>query len=161
MEYRSMWEHNHDRVGNVLHVSWPYASEQKIIKENTFMLMSPSYKQYVHKQELLILMILMHILTLWSWVGLGWNEPAQTRLDNTGTSTSQSKQKKPQEYQDWDDMYRVSTRYHIGFNMSPRIKICNEFDWFLSLRCLAPPESYMGYWEKIGNKKSELKDTNG
>ena len=44
--------------------------------------------------------------------------------------------------------------------MSPRIKICNEFDWFLSLRCLAPPESYMGYWEKIRNSKSELKDTN-
>ena len=104
MKYRGMLEHNHDRVGNVLHASWPYASEQKIIKENTFMLMSPSCKQYVHKQELLILMILMHILTLWSWVGLGWNEPAQTKLDNTGTSTSQSKQKKPQEYQDWDDM---------------------------------------------------------
>ena len=56
----------HDRVSNVLHVSWPYASEQKIIKENTFMLMSPSCKQYVHQQEFLIHMIVMHILTLWS-----------------------------------------------------------------------------------------------
>ena len=63
--------------------------------------MSPSCKQYVHQQEFLIHMIVMHILTLWSRVGLGWNEPAQTRLDNTGTSTSQSKQKKPQENQDW------------------------------------------------------------
>ena len=54
----------HDRVSNVLHVSWLYASEQKIIKENTFMLMSLSCKQYVHKQEFLILMILMHTLTL-------------------------------------------------------------------------------------------------
>ena len=54
----------HDRVSNVLDVSWLYASEQKIVKENTFMLMSPSCKQYVHKQEFLILMILMHILTL-------------------------------------------------------------------------------------------------
>ena len=26
---------------------------------------------------------------------------------------------------------------------------------FPSLRCLALPESYMGYWEKIGNRKSE------
>ena len=26
---------------------------------------------------------------------------------------------------------------------------------FPSLRCLAPPESYMGYWEKIRNRKSE------
>ena len=58
--------HKHDRVGNVLHVSWPYASEQKIIKENTFMLMSPSCKQYVQQQEILIHMTVMHILTLWS-----------------------------------------------------------------------------------------------
>ena len=39
--------------------------------------------------------------------------------------------------------------------MSPTVKICNEFKWFLSLRCIAPPESSMGYWEKIGNRKSE------
>ena len=44
--------------------------------------------------------------------------------------------------------------------MSPKVKMCNEFKEFLSLRCLAPPESYMGYWEKIRNNKSELKDTN-
>jgi len=44
--------------------------------------------------------------------------------------------------------------------MSPRVKICNEFNKFLSLGCLAPPESSMGYWEKIGNRKSELKDIN-
>ena len=66
--------------------------------------MSPSCKQYVHQQEILIHMTVMHILTLWSWVGLGWDEPAQTRLSNTDTPTGQSKQKKPQEYQDWDDM---------------------------------------------------------
>ena len=58
--------HKHDRVGNVLHASWPCASEQKIIKENNFMLMCPSYKQYVHQQEFLIHMTVMHILTLWS-----------------------------------------------------------------------------------------------
>ena len=68
------------------------------------MLMSPSCKQYVHQQELLIHMTVMHILTLWSWVGLGWDEPAQTRLNNTDTPTDQSKQEKPQENQDWDDM---------------------------------------------------------
>ena len=44
--------------------------------------------------------------------------------------------------------------------------MCNEFKELLSLRCLAPPESSMGYWEKIGNRKSEqnakseLKETN-
>ena len=42
--------------------------------------------------------------------------------------------------------------------MYPKRKICNEFNEFLSLGCLAPPESSMGYWEKIGNRKSELKD---
>ena len=41
-------------------------------------------------------------LVVLSW--LGWNEPVKIRLDNTDTPTSQSKQKKPQEYQDWDDM---------------------------------------------------------
>ena len=40
-------------------------------------------------------------------------------------------------------------------DMSPRVQICNEFKWFLSLRCLAPPNSSKGYWEKIGNRKSE------
>ena len=50
----------------------------------------------------------------------------------------------------------MSTKYHI--DMSPKVKVCNEFKEFLSLRCLAPPESSMGYWEKIGNRKSELKD---
>ena len=50
--------------------------------------------------------------------------------------------------------------------MPPKVKMCNEFKEFLSLRCLAPPESSMGYWEKIGNRKSEqkakseLKETN-
>jgi len=68
------------------------------------MLMSPSCKQYVHEQEILMHMTVMHILTLWSWVGLGWDEPVQTRLNNTDTPTDQSKQEKPQENQDWDDM---------------------------------------------------------
>ena len=54
----------------------------------------------------------------------------------------------------------MSTKYHIGLDMSPKVKICNEFKSFLSLRCLDPPESSMGYWEKIGNGKSELKETN-
>ena len=50
--------------------------------------------------------------------------------------------------------------------MSPKIKLCNEFKDFLSLEYLAPPKSSMGYWEKIGNRKSEqnakseLKETN-
>jgi len=44
--------------------------------------------------------------------------------------------------------------------MSPKVKMCNEFKKFLSLRFLAPPESSMGYWEKIGNRKLELKDIN-
>ena len=97
--------HKHDREGKVLQVSWLYASEQRCeYGKCTFMLMSPSCEQYVHQQEIFIHMIVMHILTLWSQVGLEWNEPAQTKLDNTGTSTSQSKQKKPLEYQDWDDM---------------------------------------------------------
>ena len=51
---------------------------------------------------------------------------------------------------------RVSTKYHIGYiDMSPKVKMCNEFKEFLSLRCLSPTKSSMGYWEKIGNKKSE------
>ena len=41
-------------------------------------------------------------LMVLSW--LGWNEPVKIRLDNTDTPTGQSKQKKPQEYQDCDDM---------------------------------------------------------
>ena len=43
----------------------------------------------------------------------------------------------------------MSTKYHIGLDMSPKVKMCNEFK-----------ESRMGYWEKIGNRKSELKDIN-
>ena len=39
--------------------------------------------------------------------------------------------------------------------MSPKVKMCNEFKEFLSLRYLAPLESSMGYWEKIGNRKIE------
>ena len=34
--------------------------------KGTFMLMSPSCKQYVHQQETLMHMNVMHILTLWS-----------------------------------------------------------------------------------------------
>ena len=57
-------------------------------------------------------------------------------------------------------------KYHINIDMSPKVKMCNEFKEFLSLRSLAPPESSMGYWEKIGKRKSEqkakteLKETN-
>ena len=43
----------------------------------------------------------------------------------------------------------------LNIDMSPKVKMCNEFKEYLSLRCLAPPESCMGYWEKIGNRKSE------
>ena len=81
-------------------------------------------------------------------------------LDNTDTPTSQSKQKKPQEYQDWDDMQRVSTEYPIGYKHVPKGKYVQWIQGFPSLRCLAPPESSMGYWEKIGNRKLELKETN-
>ena len=48
---------------------------------------------------------------------------------------------------------------YLDIDMSPRIKMCNEFNDFLPLD-LAPPESNMGYWEKIGNRKSELKEAN-
>ena len=59
--------HKHDRVSNVLHVSWLYASEQMSeYGKCTFMLMSPSCKQYVQQQEILIHMTKMHILILWS-----------------------------------------------------------------------------------------------
>ena len=43
----------------------------------------------------------------------------------------------------------------LDIDMSPK---CKDIQWiqrFPSLRCLAPPESCMGYWEKIGNIKSE------
>ena len=49
-------------------------------------------------------MDVMHILTLWSRAGFGGGELEKTGLDNTRTSTNQSKNRKPQEYQDWDDM---------------------------------------------------------
>ena len=35
-------------------------------EKRIFMFMSPSCKQYVHQQEILIHMSVMHILTLWS-----------------------------------------------------------------------------------------------
>ena len=62
------------------------------------MFMSPSCKQYVHQQEIIMHMSVMHVLTLWSWAGFGRDEPEKTGLDNTRTSTNQSKNKKPQEY---------------------------------------------------------------
>ena len=49
-------------------------------------------------------MSVVHILTLWSWDDFGRDEPEKIGLDNIGTSTKQSKNMKPQEYQDWDDM---------------------------------------------------------
>ena len=71
--------------------------------------MSPSCKQYVHQQDILMHMSVMHILTLWSLADFERDEPKKTGLDNTGTSTKHSKNRKPQEYQDLDDMKRVST----------------------------------------------------
>ena len=68
------------------------------------MFMSPSCKQYVLQQEIVMHMSVMHILTLWSWVDFGGGEPEKTELDNTQTPTNKSKFRKPQEYQDWDDM---------------------------------------------------------
>ena len=48
----------------------------------------------------------------------------------------------------------------FDIDMYPKVKMCNEFKEFLSLRCLAPLESSMGYWKKIGNRKSAQKETN-
>ena len=53
---------------------------------------------------------------------------------------------------------RVSTKYHIEYRHVPKGKDVQRIQGFPSLRCLAPPESSMGYWEKIGNRKSELKE---
>ena len=38
--------------------------------------------------------------------------------------------------------------------MSPKVKMCNKFKDFLPID-VCSPESSMGYWEKIGNRKSE------
>ena len=50
---------------------------------------------------------------------------------------------------------RVSTKYHIEHRHVPKGKDVQWIQGFPSLRCLAPPESSMGYWEKIGNRKSD------
>ena len=35
---------------------------------------------------------------------------------------ARANKKKPQEYQDWDDMLRVSTKYHIEYRHVPKGK---------------------------------------
>jgi len=59
-----------------MYLGYMHQSKRSEYGKCTFMLMSPSCKQYVHQQEFLIHMTVMHILTLWSLVGLGWSEPA-------------------------------------------------------------------------------------
>ena len=90
--------HKHGRESNELNVSWQmymHQSKRCGFKKCTFMFMSPSYKQYVHRQEIFMHMSVMHILTLWSWVGFGRDEPEYTRLYNTEASTKQSKHQTP------------------------------------------------------------------
>ena len=67
------------------------------------MFMNPSCKQYVHQQEIVMHMIVMHIITLWSSADFGKSGLEKIGLDNTRTLLIKHV-KESQEYQDWGDM---------------------------------------------------------